>query len=184
MASTLKHVEQLMGSLAAQASTFQENNRYVTTLLENTARLSQELPALIQRVTQSVGAMDQTVKTINHAVYNFNRLITDTRQDLSQFSRDGLTCYPPRSLVRNAGMDGSGTHGRGTLRNFGGVSNFVSEVVPRLPANASRCTDEEFSAVKRAVWRQNGGWRGRLVDSVRSLSRYLPRVPVARPRSS
>jgi len=92
----------------------------------------------------------------------------------SVFSRNGLTCYPPRSLVRNSGMDGSGTHGRGRLRNFGGASNHVSDIVPRLSANASRCTDEEFSAVKRAIWRQNGGWRGRLVDSVKSLSRYLP----------
>jgi phospholipid/cholesterol/gamma-HCH transport system substrate-binding protein len=39
--------------------------------------------------------MDQTVKTINHAVYNFNRLITDTHQDLSRFSREGLTQAGP-----------------------------------------------------------------------------------------
>jgi phospholipid/cholesterol/gamma-HCH transport system substrate-binding protein len=95
VANTLKHIEQLMGSLAAQASAFQENNTHVTTLLENTARLSQELPALIQRATQSVGAMDQTVKTINRTVYNFNRLITDIRQDLSRFSREGLAQAGP-----------------------------------------------------------------------------------------
>lgn len=95
VANTLKHIEQLMGSLAAQASAFQENNQHVTTVLENTARLSQELPALIQHATQSVGAMDQTVKTINHAVHNFNRLITDTRQDLSRFSRESLAQAGP-----------------------------------------------------------------------------------------
>ncbi len=95
VANTLKHIEQLMGSLAAQASVFQENNKHVTTVLENTARLSQELPALIQHATQSVGAMDQTVKTINHAVHNFNRLIADTRQDLSRFSREGLAQAGP-----------------------------------------------------------------------------------------
>jgi phospholipid/cholesterol/gamma-HCH transport system substrate-binding protein len=95
VANTLKHIEQLTGSLAAQASAFQENNTHVTTFLENTAQLSQELPALIQRATDSVGAMDQTVKTINHAVYSFNRLITDTRQDLSRFSREGLAQAGP-----------------------------------------------------------------------------------------
>ena len=95
VANTLKHMEQLMGSLTAQASAFQENNTHVTTVLENTARLSQELPALIQHATQSVGAMDQTVKTIDHAVHNFNRLITDTRQDLSRFSRESLAQAGP-----------------------------------------------------------------------------------------
>ncbi len=95
VANTLKHMEQLMGSLAAQASAFQENNTHVTTVLENTARLSQELPALIQHATQSVGAMDQTVKTINHAVHNFNRLIIDTHQDLSRFSRESLAQEGP-----------------------------------------------------------------------------------------
>ena len=32
------------------------------------------------------------------------------RWDASMFLREGLSLYPPRSLVRNRGMDGSGTH--------------------------------------------------------------------------
>jgi hypothetical protein len=92
----------------------------------------------------------------------------------SVFSRDGLACYPPRSLVMNSGMDGTGSHGRGKLRNFRGAANLMLGAVPRFPAIASRCSDEDFLAVKRAIWRQNGGWRGRLADTVRLLSRYLP----------
>jgi hypothetical protein len=38
------------------------------------------------------------------------------RWHLSVFLRDGLVLYPPVSLVRNAGIDGSGTHGAGHAR--------------------------------------------------------------------
>jgi len=38
------------------------------------------------------------------------------RWHLSVFLRDGLVLYPPVSLVRNAGVDGSGTHGAGHSR--------------------------------------------------------------------
>jgi hypothetical protein len=36
----------------------------------------------------------------------------------SVFRLGGLVVFPPRTLVNNNGFDGSGTHGRGFLRNF------------------------------------------------------------------
>jgi hypothetical protein len=85
----------------------------------------------------------------------------------SVFQRDGLVVYPPRSLVRNTGFDGTGTHGRGSLRRFGGKS--VDEhTSPLLPPEPSM-NDAEWSAVRRAVWRQNGGWLGYGVDRLRSI---------------
>jgi len=36
----------------------------------------------------------------------------------SVFCQNGLSLFPPQSLVRNTGQDGSGTHGGGFLRKF------------------------------------------------------------------
>jgi hypothetical protein len=89
------------------------------------------------------------------------------------FAADGLSCFPPRSLVLNSGMDGSGTNGRGTLRRFGGVPLEVSAPEIYIPRDATRCSDGEFSAVKDAIWRQNGGWRGWLTDRAKAMGGRL-----------
>jgi hypothetical protein len=93
----------------------------------------------------------------------------------SLFRGDGLGVFPPVSLVRNTGMDGSGTHGRGVMRRFG---NSVpgTELSVRWP-DAIATDDADRAAVRRALWRQNGGVAGMVADRLRRLRRRLRRSP-------
>ena len=89
----------------------------------------------------------------------------------SVFSAKGLVCHPPRTLVANAGMDGSGTNGRGRFRSFSGTRSAPSELLPEMAAGDVRCSEAEWSAVKHAIWRQNGGYLGRAIDVLKSIVR-------------
>lgn len=98
----------------------------------------------------------------------------------SAFRRGGLTLFPPVSMVRNTGMDGSGTHGRGLLLR-------LRPVPPALHPGPLRLPDEievdaaDLAAVRRALWRHNGGLVGMLVDRARRLRRALaPQARAAR----
>ena len=86
----------------------------------------------------------------------------------SVFARDGLVLYPPRTLVRNAGFDGSGSHGRGTLRRYGDSGQDFCSGTIELPAPA--LDTAAFAAVKRAIARQNGGLAGKLADRVKKFA--------------
>jgi hypothetical protein len=84
----------------------------------------------------------------------------------SVFRNDGVVCFPPSSLVRNTGLDGSGTHGRGLLRRFrsqGGLRE-IGDI--ELPAQAI-VREEDFDLVKKAIWKQNGGHLGSAIDTIR-----------------
>lgn len=84
----------------------------------------------------------------------------------SVFMRGGLSCFPPRSLVANIGMDGTGTHGRGSFRKLARDMRVIKPMPFVAPTKRfSEC--EEWDVVRAAVWRQNGGWIGRAVDWVR-----------------
>ena len=90
----------------------------------------------------------------------------------SVFMRGGLSCFPPRSLVANIGMDGSGTHGSGFFRSF----KVITLPMGSLPFIAPR--DELFepkawTSFCNRVWRQNGGWLGRAVDLFRRVRLIL-----------
>jgi hypothetical protein len=91
----------------------------------------------------------------------------------SLFRGDALAVFPPVSLVRNTGMDGSGTHGRGVMRRF---ENSVpgTEFSVRWP-EAILIDDADYAAVRRALWRQNGGVAGMAADRLRRLRRKLRR---------
>lgn len=84
------------------------------------------------------------------------------------FKSSGLTLFPPQSLVRNTGADGSGTHGRGWLRRFSAGSPVLSETTIRLPSTISVLSDD-FAVVKKSVARMNGGWAARLFDRLRRV---------------
>jgi hypothetical protein len=86
----------------------------------------------------------------------------------SVFRNNGLTCFPPWTLVRNTGMDGTGTHGRGSLRGFSNGGTHFSDGEILLPQEVTAHV-AEIAAVREAIWRQNGGWWGQLVDRVRAL---------------
>ncbi len=86
----------------------------------------------------------------------------------SVFRNKGVACFPPVSLVRNTGLDGSGTHGRGLLRRFRG-QNSAHSIGPQnieLP-DEDLVKEQDFALVRRAIWRQNGGRIGTMIDTVR-----------------
>ena len=85
------------------------------------------------------------------------------------FKNDGLTLFPPRTLVRNTGFDGSGTHGKGKLRNFSGDSGDLVEInLPEWPQVSLVHTD--FRIVQSALWRMNGRFLGASIDKARWYS--------------
>lgn len=86
----------------------------------------------------------------------------------SVFRAGGLVVFPPATLVRNTGMDGSGTHGRGLVRKFRPAAEPLQVASLQLP-DAVRVDPDELAAVRRAIWRQNGGIAGQIVDRLRRL---------------
>lgn len=81
------------------------------------------------------------------------------------FKARGLVLFPPASLVSNTGFDGSGTHGRGVLRQFSmGKTALLSREI-ELPT--VYLDTELFTNVKNALARQNGGWIGCAVNKMR-----------------
>jgi hypothetical protein len=89
------------------------------------------------------------------------------------FKANGLVLFPPRSLVRNTGFDGSGTHGRGLLRKFSRVERTMSPMVIQMPDSVGLDT-RRYSSVKKSLWRQNGGWIGAAVQmSASAISRVI-----------
>jgi Glycosyl transferase family 2 len=86
----------------------------------------------------------------------------------SVFRNKGVACFPPVSLVRNTGLDGSGTHGRGKLRRFRD-QNSARPIVPeniQFPEQVL-VREQDFALVRRAIWRKNGGRTGTVIDKVR-----------------
>jgi hypothetical protein len=90
----------------------------------------------------------------------------------SVFRNGGAVCFPPTSLVRNTGMDGSGTHGRGVLRRFkkhGGLRRIDFIALPdRVSVDA-----HDFDLVRKAIRRQNGGLIGSAIDMLRRRLFFL-----------
>jgi hypothetical protein len=86
----------------------------------------------------------------------------------SVFKAGGLSCFPPRSLVANAGLDGTGTHGPGIFRHVERV-NVSQDPVGFVPAPDGGCEPGVWTAVKRAIWRRNGGPLGRMTSIFKSL---------------
>lgn len=87
----------------------------------------------------------------------------------SVFKVNGLTLFPPRTLVCNIGFDGSGSHGRGRLRNFTSPSGYFNSdgeinITKTLTVEQHTCR-----LVFRAIYKANGGWPGRLIDILRRL---------------
>lgn len=86
----------------------------------------------------------------------------------SVFKQSGLTVFPPTTLVSNRGMDGSGSHGRGLFRKFQSPLSFsnkrASMPVPKIDQRA-------YEAVRKAIFHQNGGFIGRIIDRLKQFIR-------------
>ena len=87
------------------------------------------------------------------------------------FKENGRVLFPPVSLVRNMGIDGSGTHGRGLLRRFSADRTALNSIAFRLPESVL-VDVRYYASVKRSLWSQNGGWVASLVDRIRSLLKH------------
>lgn len=85
----------------------------------------------------------------------------------SVFRKDGLVLYPPRSLVRNNGFDGTGSHGRGTFRRYGDRHPPVRGAGIELPPPI--LDDKSFAATRQEIRRRNGGRVGQIVDTAKRL---------------
>lgn len=84
------------------------------------------------------------------------------------FKANGLVLFPPVSLVRNTGFDGSGTHGRGLLRKFSKARPVLPSTDINLPESV-QLDAGLYAHIKKALWRQNGGWITPVVDRIRRL---------------
>jgi hypothetical protein len=86
----------------------------------------------------------------------------------SVFKENGLVLFPPLSLVRNNGFDGSGTHGRGRLSRFKSGASHSDVLEPALPAHVV-LDPETVDRVAAALRRENGGWKARVANAIRGL---------------
>jgi hypothetical protein len=84
------------------------------------------------------------------------------------FLATGLVLFPPSSLVRNIGMDGTGTHGRGILRRLRPSPADLQVGMLTMP-DAVRVDEDDFAAVCSAMRRHNAGTVGALADHARRL---------------
>lgn len=86
----------------------------------------------------------------------------------SVFNRNGLCVYPPRSPVENRGLDGIGSDGRGSVRRFTGAAVRDDGITAQPEAVMDLAA---FAAVKAAIYRQNSGAIGMVVDHLKALLR-------------
>ena len=84
---------------------------------------------------------------------------------------NGLVLFPPVSLVRNTGFDGSGTHGRGLLRKLSKTGAVLPSTDIDLPESVLLDV-ALYTHVKKALWWQNGGWPAHIFDRIRSLLKH------------
>ena len=92
----------------------------------------------------------------------------------SVFRAGGVALFPPVSMVRNTGMDGSGTHGRGLLRRLRSIPSALHPGPLQLPATVA-VEAADFAAVRQAIWRHNAGTLGMVADRLRRLRFELTR---------
>lgn len=86
----------------------------------------------------------------------------------SVFKENGLVLFPPLSLVRNNGFDGSGTHGRGLLSRFKSGASRSDAPEPVLPERAV-LDPEALDRVAAALGWENGGWKARMANAIRGV---------------
>lgn len=95
LANTLTHVEHITGALAARADTLVANLESLTAILRNTAQTSAELPALVTRISGSLGTVQETIGAISRTSSHLDQLIVHTQKGLTHFSRDTLPQVSP-----------------------------------------------------------------------------------------
>jgi hypothetical protein len=87
------------------------------------------------------------------------------------FKNNGLTCFPPSTLVLNNGLDSSATHGRGLFTRFGANKPWESienrETI--LFSDKTEFYPEIYKDVCNSLYHLNGGFLGKIRDLVKNL---------------
>lgn len=86
------------------------------------------------------------------------------------FYTGGLVCFPPQTLVRNLGMDGSGTHGRALSRFYGKYRRASLKPLNFSPPLEVGVNNAIWNAFKTSVWKASGGWVGYAFLALKHLS--------------
>lgn len=81
IAQTLTNVERLTGDLTARVDGLGKSMDTIGVILHDTAKVSAQMPALMQEV-------EKTVTTINRAAGGVDRVVSEGQQELTRFSRD------------------------------------------------------------------------------------------------
>jgi hypothetical protein len=85
------------------------------------------------------------------------------------FKAGGLVLFPPSTLVRNNGFDGSGSHGRGLLRRYNHPTYMPLSNCPNMPA-IDKPDPSQVRLVYNSLRRLNGGFLAKLIDILRRWS--------------
>jgi hypothetical protein len=84
------------------------------------------------------------------------------------FQANGLVLFPPTTLVRNTGFDGSGTHGRGVLRKCRQTNPSLPPTDIHLPASIE-VDAGLYADIKKVIQLENGGWLGKILQHSRRI---------------
>ena len=95
--STLADLEVLSRTLAARSGTIDSGVANAARTMENTARLTEELPQLVQRMERSADAIDAMARDVGRAGESASRTLDSTRADVQQFT--GATLPEAQQLV-------------------------------------------------------------------------------------
>jgi hypothetical protein len=86
----------------------------------------------------------------------------------SVFMRNGLSIFPPKTLINNRGMDGSGSHGRGIFRKYDKSFEYWE---PKGHYERVIFDENSYQHLCEAIFKQNGGRLGQFVDKLKSRLR-------------
>jgi hypothetical protein len=91
------------------------------------------------------------------------------RWQMSLFARNGLVLYPATSLVENAGVDATGTHGAGDKAFQRDVASNRLQTEIRWPTSIG-IDKTMFDRVKTLLGKQRPSWRHRAVRALRRIT--------------
>jgi phospholipid/cholesterol/gamma-HCH transport system substrate-binding protein len=85
---TLSNVERITANLASRMESLGQGLEALGPTLQNVAKASDELPALLGEVRRSVSAVQDTVASFSRTAGSVERLVEQSRQELSRFTAD------------------------------------------------------------------------------------------------
>ncbi|NIR31381.1 MAG: MCE family protein [Gammaproteobacteria bacterium] len=89
-AAILESVEQLTADLSTQVSSVSAILRDATTVSQNAARASHHVPALIQRASGALEAVQEAADSIGRVTSEYERLAADSQRELHAVGRETL----------------------------------------------------------------------------------------------